>query len=86
LEGNDVTVDIEREKVAEGQPESGSSLWVYLIQGEKRIAVREVTWAFAKDATIQVGVFVARPTKDGDVADDKEVLVANFRDYKLELK
>jgi len=84
MEGDTITVEIAREKidVAEG---TGSSLWVYLIHGDKKFAAREVTWAFdgLKDsALLQVGVYVARPTKLGD--DDREELVASFDSLIIE--
>jgi len=64
--GGQVTVEIERED--EGKD---TSLWVYLVEGERRTALREVTWVFKEDhlgGNISVGIYAARPTQlsDGD--------------------
>jgi len=75
---NTLTVEIEREKVDEAAG-TGSSLWVYLVDGEKRTPVREVTWAFHDipvGGMVQVGVYVARPTSKGD--SDGEPLEVSF--------
>jgi len=84
MEGDSITVEIAREKVDKAAG-TGSSLWVYLIHGEKRYAAREVTWAFDgldDSALLQVGVYVARPTKLGD--GDKEELIASFEGLVIE--
>lgn len=59
------------------------SLWLYLIRGDERVPLREITWFLSKqpDAVAQVGVYVARPTaKEGD---DGE-LVVQFEDFGLD--
>jgi len=77
LPSNSVTIEIERE--AGG---TGPSLWVYLVDGEKRTAVREVTWAFELEGDIDVGVYAARPTEvDGE---DGEQLVVTFDNFEIE--
>ncbi|TDL26133.1 hypothetical protein BD410DRAFT_784174 [Rickenella mellea] len=80
LSSNSITVEIEREN-KDGMGK-GPSLWIYLVEGNKRTAVREVTWAFEKDDDdIQVGVYAARPTVEGDAEDALEV---SFEDFVLE--
>jgi len=79
-----VTIEIEREAV-DAASKSGSSLWVYLVEGERRAAVREITWAFegVEDTdTFQVGLYAARPTKaDPETGEELHV---TFADWKLE--
>ncbi|KAK2746073.1 hypothetical protein FQN57_003413 [Myotisia sp. PD_48] len=55
-------VTIEMERRARDQ-----TLWVYLIDDKgNRIPIREVTWAFEEEETVEcwIGVYVARPAKD----------------------
>lgn len=79
-----VTLEIEREEVNEKNG-TGTSLWVYLIEGEERKAVRELTWVFKEKADlanrISVGIYAARPTKLGD--NDKERLDVTFDDLSI---
>jgi len=78
LESDTVTVEIEREHV-DREAGTGSSLWVYLVEGEKRTAVREVTWAFEEEGDVQVGVYAARPTKsDNETGEAIRVSFSNF--------
>jgi len=69
------TIEIEREEVNETDG-TGSSLWIYFIEGERRTAVREMTWVFKEkeqlEGSISVGLYGARPTKTGE--DDREYL------------
>ena len=46
MEGNEVTVEIERE-IKDGKPTS--TLWVYMINGAQKTPLREVTWVFEKE-------------------------------------
>jgi len=73
--GNEVTLEAKNEKGA---------LWIYVVEGVKRVPVREVTWALADgDNTMWVGIFAARPTasKEGK----GEVLVVDFKGFELDL-
>lgn len=81
LEESSVTIEIEREQV---NPEKGkgSSLWVYLVEGDERTAVREITWAFETEGEISVGVYAARPTTSD--AEDGEELAVSFEDLLVE--
>ena len=82
--GSSITIELEREEVNE-EKGTGASLWVYLIEGEKRTAVREMTWVFKEKAKvgdiISVGIYVARPTKNGE--DDDEGLDVTFDDLTI---
>jgi len=77
-----VTVEVEREREADGK--LGSVLRVFMVvngEREKRIVVREVTWAFHdvdEDAKMWVGAFAAKPTEDGG---DLEV---QFKGFSIE--
>ena len=62
------TVEIERE-VKIDKPTS--TLWVYMVKGEERIPVHEVTWICENadgetEDDCWVGVYAAKPTKDED--------------------
>ena len=62
----------------------GTSIWVYLVEGEKRTAVRESTWVFKDEylsGDISVGVYAARPTKVKE--DDAEVLNVSFGSLQI---
>ncbi|KAL2039507.1 hypothetical protein N7G274_007779 [Stereocaulon virgatum] len=60
-----VTIGMERE-VLDGK--KGSTLWVYILEGVEKRAVREVTWVFGEEqdtvGDCWVGVYAAKPTKD----------------------
>lgn len=84
LEGGKVTVEMERE-VADGK--LTSTLWVYVVEGERRRPVREVTWVFdgvdeGKGGDCWVGVYAAKPTKDED--DEKRQLKVVFNGVRIE--
>lgn len=84
MEGENVTVEMEREVVAETLT---STLWVYMVDGEKRTPVREVTWVFdgvdeGKEGDCWVGVYAAKPTKDDD--DEKRTLEVTFNELRIE--
>lgn len=55
------TIEMAREK--------DGSLWVYLIEGVKRSALREITWFADGDAGEEcwVGVYVAKPGGEGEL-------------------
>lgn len=65
-----VTLEMIREK--------GDTLWIYLLDGTRRIPQREITWIF-QGKEIQeclIGVYAARPSGEGgDLAVDFENLV-----------
>lgn len=79
------TIEIEREEV-NAKKGTGSSLWVYLVQDGKKIALREITWVFQEKEDMQglisVGVYGARPTKEGQY--DTESLRVTFQDLSIE--
>jgi len=80
VQSNQVTIEVEREA-------DGPSLWVYVIDGEERTPVREITWVFSRHPTgdMHVGVYAARPTLEGDKPVDKEdELVVYFEDFTVE--
>ena len=71
-DGGALTIEMEREERA-GQ--LTSTLWVYVIEGETRRPVREVTWAFADvEEECWVGVYAAKPKPDQDGA-ERELVV-----------
>ncbi|KAF8586703.1 hypothetical protein K439DRAFT_1340344 [Ramaria rubella] len=79
-----ITLEIEREEVNKDKG-TGTSLFVYLVEGERRTAVREITWAFKEEedltGQISVGIYAARPTKTGE--NDTEKLVVKFEDLAI---
>ena len=74
--GNDVGATIEI--VSEGD----GSLWVYLLEADKRVPIREVTWWGDVDklAECWVGVYAAKPAKV------QENLVVQFEEFRMETK
>lgn len=76
-EGKEVTLEMERDG-KEG------TLWIYAIDGEKRIPLREVTWVLSeKEQKVLVGVYAATPTTERG---GRGKLVVEFKDWELELK
>ena len=55
------------------------NLWVYVIDGDRKLPCREVTWwgEFSDDTEINVGPAAAKPSTEGGD------LVVNFTDYEL---
>lgn len=86
LEGNSVTLEVERETVDDKG--HGASLWVYLVQPDGvRRGVREVTWPFADgpllDSELFVGLYVARPTQLPSTERDEAELQVQFTQFVL---
>ncbi|KAL5528237.1 hypothetical protein ACEPAF_7373 [Sanghuangporus sanghuang] len=81
LDGDSVTIQIEREPPLESG--KGSSLFVYVVKDNQceELPVREVTWAFEQEGEIEVGVYAARPTKLKE--GDEDELVVNFGDIAI---
>ena len=75
-----VTIEIERK-------EGDDTLWIYIIDGEKKIPIREVTWALseANVADCWVGVYAAAPTI-AKAENEKGALSVKFEGWELELK
>lgn len=75
--GNQITLQLERDQ------EHGGTLWIYVIDGEKKIPIREVTWFLSEgdEKELWVGAFVARPTetKEGQ----EKSLSVDFKDWEL---
>ncbi|KAI1956550.1 hypothetical protein LOZ58_006269 [Ophidiomyces ophidiicola] len=73
-----------REAILEMVKDKGV-LWVYSIEqgedGETRIPMRELTWAFAEEQGVEcwVGMYACRPGKEGGE------LEVTFRDFELEV-
>ncbi|KAG9099848.1 hypothetical protein FRC06_004765, partial [Ceratobasidium sp. 370] len=75
-----ITVEAVREK-------DGPSLHVYIVQGDKKTLIREVTWVFHGSdplAMLGVGVFAARPTKVEGETDQGEALPVHFERLQIE--
>ncbi|CAE6517617.1 unnamed protein product [Rhizoctonia solani] len=78
--GRNATIEVEPEQ-------GGPSLYVYLVEGEKRTLIREVTWVFQEkhDQLLGVGVYAARPTKvQGEEAGKGDALSVNFEGLEIE--
>jgi regulation of enolase protein 1 (concanavalin A-like superfamily) len=72
-----ITIELERKN------SNDPSLWVYLVaEGEKRVGVREVTWAFEAEGELQIGVYAARPTENDIGGESLEVTFENFNVIK----
>jgi uncharacterized protein len=69
---------------AERNPEEGT-LWLYIIDGEKRIPIREVTWVLSEgdEKEVWVGVYAATPTVEGRKEGDG--LKVSFEEWELEV-
>ncbi|TVY49028.1 Uncharacterized protein LOCC1_G001333 [Lachnellula occidentalis] len=75
LRGNKVTL--------EARSENGA-LWIYVIDAERTVPIREISWALCggKDEEIWVGVSAARP----DACEGRtEALVVDFEGFELEV-
>ena len=74
---NEVTLEYRKEH---------NALWIYVVDGEKSVPIREVTWAFGggDDQQCWVGVFAARPGVNADQAE--EILVVTFEDFALHVE
>ncbi|KAG8710349.1 hypothetical protein FRC11_004596 [Ceratobasidium sp. 423] len=78
--GKNVTLEVVPEQ-------GGPSLYVYLVEGEIKMLVREVTWVFQEkhDLLLGVGVYAARPTKvDGEESGKGELLPVQFEGLEIE--
>ncbi|RDW79815.1 hypothetical protein BP6252_04453 [Coleophoma cylindrospora] len=74
-----LTLELER------NPEEGT-LWIYVVRGDDRLPIREVTWAlYDPEGTAEcwVGVYVGKPTASAEGVED---LVVSFKDFQLELR
>jgi uncharacterized protein len=80
LHDGGVTLEMERRA-------KDDTLWIYIIDGEMKVPIREVTWALSElDAEVcWVGVYAATPTIGGP--DNKsEPLNVTFRGWELEVR
>ena len=77
-EGKELTLEFER------NPEEGT-LWIYVIDGEKKIPVREVTWILSEgdDKECWVGVYAANPTVSKERTE--QGLVVSFKGWELDV-
>jgi regulation of enolase protein 1 (concanavalin A-like superfamily) len=77
--GNQVTLQLERER------EHGGTLWIYVVDGDKKIPIREVTWFLSEgdEKELWVGAFVARPT--AVVVGKEQSLVVDFKNWELDV-
>ncbi|KAI9829692.1 MAG: hypothetical protein M1819_006063 [Sarea resinae] len=80
---NTVTIEFEREMTARGTP--GTVLTVYIVDGEDRFPIREVTWAFENSASKEywIGAYAAKPTREE--GDPNQSLHVDFTDFHIEL-
>lgn len=72
-----VTLEMERKK-------DDDTLWIFIIDGEKKIPIREITWALS-ESTVQdcwVGVYAATPT----VTKENGALDVQFEGWDLEVR
>ncbi|KAI9844691.1 MAG: hypothetical protein M1837_005433 [Sclerophora amabilis] len=79
-----VTVEMERE-VKGGS--LGPSLWIYVVNGEERRPIREVSWVFEDEAKVShtwVGVYAAKPTPDTAVGKENDTLEVSFKDLVVD--
>ncbi|KAK4570460.1 hypothetical protein LTR86_002540 [Recurvomyces mirabilis] len=67
----------------------GTTLWVYVVVGGERQALREVKWAFLDEGEdgdgveMKVGVYAAKPTPDA--GDEKAGVEVNFEGLEVEV-
>ncbi|KAG0649173.1 Regulation of enolase 1 [Hyphodiscus hymeniophilus] len=76
--GREVTLEFER------SPEEGT-LWIYVVDGEKKIPVREVTWILSEgdEKECWVGVYAAKPTESSKGTEPE--LVVDFKGWELDV-
>jgi regulation of enolase protein 1 (concanavalin A-like superfamily) len=74
-----VTLEIERDA-------KGGALWIYVVDGNERAPIREVTWILdiEQDTEVWVGVYAATPIMEGRGKEDG--LEVKFEDWDLETK
>ena len=62
--------------------EDDGSLWVYLVEADERVPIREVTWwgDVSKGAECWIGVYAARPAKE------QENLIVQFENFQVVTK
>ena len=72
-----VTLEMERKKVDD-------TLWIFIVDGDKRIPIREITWALSETSVEDcwVGVYAATPT----VPKGSEALDVQFEGWELEVR
>ena len=75
-----VTLEIERK-------EKDDTLWIYVIDGQTKVPIREVTWVLSEpDAEVcWVGVYAATPTIGGP-DDESKPLTVKFEGWELEAR
>ncbi|KAH9220756.1 hypothetical protein DL95DRAFT_356663 [Leptodontidium sp. 2 PMI_412] len=73
---NEVTLEFRKER---------NSLWVYVVDEEKGVPIREVTWVFGggDGQECWVGVFAARPGVSAD--ENNQSLVVDFKEFELDV-
>ncbi|KAM6480421.1 hypothetical protein HDV62DRAFT_366331 [Trichoderma sp. SZMC 28011] len=60
----------------------GSCLWVYRVDGEEKVPMREINWPFGDNGgqgwELEIGALIARPAKD-----TTDSLEAKFQDFQV---
>ena len=74
----EVTMEFERNK------EEGT-LWIYVVDGEKKVPIREVTWILSEGDKKEcwIGVYVAKPTTSAEGTPQE--LIVNFKGWELDV-
>jgi len=82
-DGKEVTLEMERN-------EKEGTLWIYVIDGERRIPIREVTWVLSEAGEMEcwVGVYAATPTIEGSSIKNgtEHELKVQFSGWQLQIK
>lgn len=74
-----VTLELERK-------EKDDTLWIYVIDGQTKVPIREVTWVLSEPdpEVCWIGVYAARPTIGGP-DDETKPLNVKFEGWELEV-
>jgi uncharacterized protein len=80
IRDGEVTVEMERKA-------KDDTLWIYVIDGQNKIPIREVTWALSEPGTdiCWIGVYAATPTIAGEETADHSLKV-KFEGWQLETR
>ena len=65
--------------------EENGTFWIYVVDGERKVPIREITWMAGErgEGELWVGVFVGKPKKSEE--GKEKSLEVTFKDWELDV-
>ena len=66
----------------------GTDAWVYVVEGNSRRPLRQITWAFNENPAefMHVGIYAAKPTREAESGHEFDKLAVTFKSFAITTK